>query len=49
VWQELISEAEAGRALLCTHLDGKALFLAILYVAIHRELRASLLPEEQKN
>jgi hypothetical protein len=26
VWEELISKAEAKRAVLCKHLDGKALF-----------------------
>jgi hypothetical protein len=49
VWQELLNKAEAERAVLCKHLDGQALFLAVLrmYAAIHRELRDSLLPEEQ--
>jgi hypothetical protein len=48
VWQELLTKAEAERAVLCKHLDGKALFLVILrmYVAIHRELRASMVTEE---
>jgi hypothetical protein len=48
--QELLTKAEAERAVLCKHLDGKALFLAVLrmYAAIHRELRASLLTEEQQ-
>jgi hypothetical protein len=51
VWQELISKAEAEGAVLYKHLDGKALFLAVVVMcaAIHRELRASLLPEEQKS
>jgi hypothetical protein len=50
VWQELISKAEAERAVLCKHLDGTALFLAILrmHSALHRELCVSLLPEEQQ-
>jgi hypothetical protein len=42
VWQEILTKAEAERAVLWKYLDGKALFLAI-----HRELRASLLTEEQ--
>jgi hypothetical protein len=32
VWQELLSKAEAERAVLCKHLDGKALFLALLRI-----------------
>jgi hypothetical protein len=50
VWQELLSKAEAERAVLCKHLDRKALFMAILrmYAAIHRELRASLVTDEQQ-
>jgi hypothetical protein len=50
VWMELISKAGAERAVLCKYLDGKALFLAVLrmYAAIHRELRDSLVTEEQQ-
>jgi hypothetical protein len=50
VWQELLTKAEAERAVLCKHLDGKALFLAVLrmYAAIHGELRDSLVTEEHK-
>jgi hypothetical protein len=50
VWQELLSKAEGERAVLCKHLDGNALLLAILrmYAAIHRELRDSLVTEEQQ-
>jgi hypothetical protein len=46
VWKELISKAEAERAVLCKYLDGKALFLVVLrmYPALHRDLRDSLLP-----
>jgi hypothetical protein len=45
VWKELIARAEAERAVLCKHLDGKALFTAIprLYATIHREMRYSVL------
>jgi hypothetical protein len=40
LWKELINRAEAERTVLCTHLDGKALFTAILrlYAAIHRNI-----------
>jgi hypothetical protein len=50
VWQELLSKEEAEREVLCKHLDGKTLFLAVLrmYAAIHRELRDSLATEEQQ-
>jgi hypothetical protein len=43
-------QGEAERAVLCKHLDRKALFLAVLrmYAAIHRELRHSLVTEEQQ-
>jgi hypothetical protein len=36
---------------LCKHLDGKALFTAMLrlYAALHRELRDSILPAQQKS
>jgi hypothetical protein len=46
---ELISRAEAERTVLCKHLDGKAIFTAILslYAAIHRDMRDSLLPEQK--
>jgi hypothetical protein len=45
---ELITKAQAEKAVLCKHLDGKAIFTAILrlYTTIHREMRESLLPEE---
>jgi hypothetical protein len=48
VWKELIMKAEAERIVLSKHLDGKALFTAVLrlYAATHREMRESLLPEE---
>jgi hypothetical protein len=40
-------KAEAERIVLSKHLDGKALFTAVLrlYAATHRELRETLLPE----
>jgi hypothetical protein len=49
VWKELIIKAKAERTVLSKHLDGKALFTAVLrfYAAIHRELRETLLPEKQ--
>jgi hypothetical protein len=45
-WKEVITRAEAERAVLCKHLEGKALFAAILrlYATTHTELRGSLLP-----
>jgi hypothetical protein len=50
VWKELIMKAEAERTVLSKHLDGKALFTAVLrlYVATHRELRETLVPEEKE-
>jgi hypothetical protein len=50
VWKELVAKAEAERAVLCKHLDGKALFTAMLrlYAALHREMRESDLPAQQK-
>jgi hypothetical protein len=43
VWKELVTKAESERTVLCKHLDGKALFTAILrlYAAIHREMSLS--------
>jgi hypothetical protein len=43
VWKELIIKAEAERTVLSKHLDGKALFTAVLrlYAATHRERRLS--------
>jgi hypothetical protein len=48
VWKELIARAEAERAVLCKHLNGRALFTAMLrlYAALHKELRDSVLPAE---
>jgi hypothetical protein len=53
-WKELVAKAEAERAVLCKHLEGKALFTAMLrlYAATHRELRdsvvsANLQPSEE--
>jgi hypothetical protein len=48
-WKELVARAEAERVVLCKHLDGKALFTAMLrlYAALHRELRSSILPAQQ--
>jgi energy-converting hydrogenase A subunit M len=50
VWKELIARAEAERTVLCKHLDGKALFTATLhlYAAIHRDMRDSVLREQQE-
>jgi hypothetical protein len=45
VWKELIARAEAEMAVLCKHLDG----MLRLYAALHRELRDSSLPAEQKS
>jgi hypothetical protein len=51
VWKELIARADAERAVLCKHLDGKALFTAMLrlYAALHREVRDSVLPAQQNS
>jgi hypothetical protein len=45
VWKQLADRAEAERGVLCRHLDGKALFTAILrlYALTHREMEDSLL------
>jgi hypothetical protein len=45
-WKEITTRAEAERAVLYKHLEGKALFAAILrlYATTHTELRGSLLP-----
>jgi hypothetical protein len=49
VWKDLVAKAEAERVVLCKHLDGKALFTAMLrlYAALHRELRDTILPARQ--
>jgi hypothetical protein len=51
MWKELIARAEAERAVLCKHLDGKALFTAILrlYAAIHRVMHDFVLPAQQQS
>jgi hypothetical protein len=45
VWKQLADTNEAERVILCKHLDGKALFTAILrlYALTHREMKRSLL------
>jgi hypothetical protein len=50
LWKELVARAEAERAVLCKHLDGKALFTAMLrlYAATHREMRDSVVPANQQ-
>jgi hypothetical protein len=50
LWKELTANAKAESAVLCKHLDGKALRMAILcmYAALNRELRGLLLPDEQQ-
>jgi hypothetical protein len=49
VWKELVARAEAERAVLCKHLDGKVLYTSMLrlYAALHREMRDSILPAQQ--
>jgi hypothetical protein len=49
VWKDLVAKAEAEGLVLCKHLDGKALFAAMLrlYAALHRELRDTILPARQ--
>jgi hypothetical protein len=51
VWKDLVVEAENDRVVLCKKLDGKALFKAMLrlYAALHRELRDTVLPPQQKS
>jgi hypothetical protein len=46
-WKQIISKAEDERSILCKHLEGKALFTAVLhpYATTHRELRDSRQPE----
>jgi hypothetical protein len=50
VWNKLITKSEAERTVLCKHLDGNALFTAMLrlYAAIHREMRESLLLQQKE-
>jgi hypothetical protein len=45
VWKQLADRVEAERGVPCKHLDGKALFTAILrlYAATHKEMKDSLL------
>jgi hypothetical protein len=45
-WREITTRAEAERAVLCKHLEGKALFAVILrlYATTHTEFHGSLLP-----
>jgi hypothetical protein len=49
-WKEITTRAEAERAVLCKHLEGKALFAAILrlYATTHKELCGSLLPVQEQ-
>jgi hypothetical protein len=49
-WKEITTRAEAERAVLCKHLEGKALFAAILrlYATTHTELRGALLPLQEQ-
>jgi hypothetical protein len=51
VWKELINRAEAEKTVLCKHLYGKPLFIAILRLnaAIHKDIRDSLLPEQKES
>jgi hypothetical protein len=51
LWKDLVARAEAERVVLCKHLDGKALFTAMLrlYAALHMELRDSALPAQQSS
>jgi hypothetical protein len=51
VWKDPVAKAEAERVVLCKHLDGKALFTAMLrlYAALHREMRDTILPAQQKS
>jgi hypothetical protein len=51
LWKDLVARAEAERVVLCKHLDGKALFTAMLrlYAALHKELRDSTLPAQQSS
>jgi hypothetical protein len=49
-WKEIVTRAEAERAVLCKHLEGKALFTGLLrlYAITHREMRDSLQPEPEE-
>jgi uncharacterized protein with von Willebrand factor type A (vWA) domain len=51
VWKDLVAKSEAERVVLCKHLDGKALFTAMLrlYAALHREMRDTILPVQHKS
>jgi hypothetical protein len=50
MWREITTRAETERAVLCKHLEGKALYSALLrlYATTHKELRDSLQPEREE-
>jgi hypothetical protein len=49
-WKSIITTTEEERAVLCKHLEGKALFSGMLrlYAATHRDLPNSLKQEEEE-
>jgi hypothetical protein len=51
VWKATITKAEAESAVLCKHLEGKALFAGMtrLYAATHAELSSTLKTEEEES
>jgi hypothetical protein len=51
MWKDLIARSEAERTVICKQLDGKLLFTVMLrlYAAIHREIRGSVLPEQEES
>jgi hypothetical protein len=44
MWKQLADKAEAKREVLCSYLDGKALFTGVLrlYAAVHREMHNTM-------
>jgi hypothetical protein len=51
VWKQLADRAEAEKAVLCEHYEGKALYTVSLHllVGIPREINETLLREEAKS
>jgi hypothetical protein len=50
VWMKLVDKAEAEKAVLCKHYEGKALYAGLkhLYAQIHREMNETLLRKHAK-
>jgi hypothetical protein len=51
IWKELAEKSEPEPQVLCKHMDGKALFTAVLrlYAAMHREMRESVVHHTEED